>query len=92
MQQSPKFLIIFLVAHTDQLNINFGGSTGPERVKGQLLGHWIRAIIQPERISIVPLSHSVLTFYRPSGENIHNFYPLASRASGTKNPLALMIF
>ena len=26
------------------------------------------------------------------GEKIHHFYPLASRASGTKNPLALMIF
>ena len=26
------------------------------------------------------------------GEKIRHFYPLASRASGTKNPLALMIF
>ena len=27
-----------------------------------------------------------------AGEKIRHFYPLASRASGTKNPLALMIF
>ena len=27
-----------------------------------------------------------------TGEKIRHFYPLASRASGTKNPLALMIF
>ena len=27
-----------------------------------------------------------------TGEKIHHFYPLASRASRTKNPLALMIF
>ena len=27
-----------------------------------------------------------------TGEKIHHFYPLASRASGIKNPLALMIF
>ena len=27
-----------------------------------------------------------------SREKIRRFYPLASRASGTKNPLALMIF
>ena len=27
-----------------------------------------------------------------TGEQIRHFYPLASRASGTKNPLALMIF
>ena len=27
-----------------------------------------------------------------TGEKIHHFYPLASWASGIKNPLALMIF
>ena len=27
-----------------------------------------------------------------TGEQIRHFYPLASRASGAKNPLALMIF
>ena len=27
-----------------------------------------------------------------TGEKIRHFYPLASRASGAKNPLALMIF
>ena len=27
-----------------------------------------------------------------SGEKIRHFYPLASRASGTRNPLAIMIF